>query len=87
MPVDDEVQAPASADPARTQRRATPEPVDTGPDGELLWDTLRETWLTQRVVAHEDTHVKGAYAWDASRYLPVFLTDEDGDPRLAFARE
>lgn len=62
-------------------------PVDVGPDGHLVWRSLRDAWLTHRVVAGQETHVKGGFAWNASKYAPVFVHDEDGDPFLSFAKD
>lgn len=61
-------------------------PVAVGPDGDVVWRPLRDAWLTHRIVAAQDTHVKGGYAWNASKYLPVVVIDEDGDPFLSFSR-
>lgn len=79
---------PADLDASRPAGPSeTPAPVEVDPDGAFVWESLCETWLAQRVVHAEETHVKGGYAWDTSSYLPVFLTDQDGDPVLAFARQ
>lgn len=75
-----------SGDPEPGVHARPAAPVEADLEGSAIWTSLCETWLTQRVVATRDTSVKGGYHWDTDSYLPVFLTDEDGDPVLAFAR-
>ena len=60
--------------------------VTYGPRGELLWRPLAEAWLANKVAQSFELHVKGGYAWNASRYLPVFVRGEDGDAFLSFRR-
>ncbi|MDX1611573.1 MAG: hypothetical protein R3185_04330 [Candidatus Thermoplasmatota archaeon] len=63
-----------------------PTPVEAGPNGEIVWRPLKSAWLTHHFVGQRETHIKGGYAWDTSRYLPVLSLNEDGDPILGFAR-
>ena len=63
-----------------------PARVTVGPQGDLVWRGLRETWLAHQVVQQHDAHVKGGFAWSPGDYGPVFVLDEDGDPLLSFRR-
>ena len=63
-----------------------PARVASGRRGELVWRPLTEAWLANKVAQNFELHVKGGYAWNASRYLPVFVRGEDGDAFLSFRR-
>lgn len=78
---------------APTDRTPSPGPAGTAarvPTGEgerTMWEPLRDTWLTSRIMEGHDMERNGAYGWKANDYTPIIVLDEEGQPRLMFARD
>lgn len=61
--------------------------LETGAATDALWGNLRRAWLTRRFFQDRDSQVGGGYAWNAERYLPAILRDEDGEPYIGFTEK
>ncbi len=52
-----------------------------------MWESLRDTWLTSRIMDGKEMERNGAYGWEATDYSPIIVVNEEGQARLMFARD
>lgn len=80
-------------EPNTPNRAASPGPaglaarVPTGDGERSVWESLRDTWLTSRIMDGKDMERNGAYGWEATDYSPIIVADEEGQLQLMFARD
>lgn len=75
-----------SEDPQPLFSSIHPVPISNAPGSELVWRSLRETWLVNRVLRGR-ADMEGGFAWDPGSYGPVMVADPKGAVALIFARD